>query len=405
MIIRLPKLHTVQDEIARKIIDSDAMYGIVCTSRQFGKSYLLKWLCIYYAGNNPNSVSMFVSMSYSQLLKVFKELSNTLKDTPLVKSISKGEWSIELVNGSTIIFKSFQNLDYTRGFSVDFLFCDEIAFCKEESYNAALKPVLTVKGKKCILVSTPRGKNWFYKLWAEGQSGNSNYISFKANYRQNPFANIKEVEDAKRLLPEAIFKSEYEADFVDGALSVFKNYQNCIETGNWTKGKIIAGVDVGKDNDSTVLTVFNGNKVVLQEEWNKISYIEIAKNVKEKLKEQNVGWCYVEYNGCGSPFYDLLKAECRNISCTVVAHTTTNKNKEGMVLQLVEDFATGSIIIPNDEKLLFQLDNFTAHYSTRSRSVIYENNEASTHDDRVMSILIANYYRKTGQNKGVYAIA
>lgn len=404
MIIRLPRLHTVQRRFAEEIISSTARYAIVCCSRQWGKSYLIKALALYYASSNAETVTMIISMTYSQVLKVFNELSKALKGTPILKEVNKGEWTIRLFNDSEIIFKSYQNLDLIRGYSVDYLLVDEAAYAKENDFNAALRPTLTVKGKKAILVSTPRGKNFFYKLFMEGKNGNPNYVSFQSNWRDNPFAQTDEIDDAKRLLPEGIYQSEYEAVFVADGMSVFKGFRECVNTGNWKKGELIAGVDVGRDNDSSVLTIMDGNKVVLQEYYRQISYIEIAKKIASRLKEYNVRQCHTEYNGVGSPFFDILKDCCKQMAVTIIPWTTTNQSKENAVLRLVQDIAERNIILPDDSELLFQMENFEAHFSNKSKAVIYENRVDSIHDDRVMSLCVCNYNRHKAVNYGKYAV-
>ena len=38
-------------------------------------------------------------------------------------------------------------------------------FVKENALNTAIIPTLNPSGKKCLMISTPKGKTWFYELY------------------------------------------------------------------------------------------------------------------------------------------------------------------------------------------------------------------------------------------------
>lgn len=403
------KLYPKQAEIANKIVStaesSDSVqYHIVNASRQVGKSFMLKQLLLYYAINEPNSKNLFVSMTYQQTNKIYNEIIKAIESSGVIAKKNGSENSIVLKNGSEIYFRSYQRLDTVRGTSANTLIVDEAAFVKRDEFDEILRPTLSTLGKRCILFSTPRGKNYFYEMAMMGQNEDEpDYHYYYANYRDNPFAKLKEIESAKRKLSDKIFKAEYEAEFIDGAMSVFSNYRNCI-TGNWQQGHVVAGIDVGNADDYTVLTIMNGNKVLCIERWRHMPFEEIIKNICNKLKEFKVQTLFCEINGLGSPFYEFLCKEVQKqrLRISTKPWTTTNISKDNIIQQLINDLALNNIIIPDDDELMLELSCYEAEYSKNSKAVIY--NGVGAHDDMVMSLAITNYNRVVNTPSGNYHI-
>ena len=69
--------------------------------------------------------------------------------------------------------------DSVRGFSFNYLVVDEAAYVNERGFETAILPTLTAIGKKCLIISTPKSKNWFYKYYLKGLDDGSDYISFR----------------------------------------------------------------------------------------------------------------------------------------------------------------------------------------------------------------------------------
>lgn len=393
------KLFPKQQEIANTIVNTPTQKGVVdyhviCCSRQFGKSTLTQMLILYYAINFPGSRNLFCSLTYSQSNKVFNAIINGIKKWNIIEKKDGSENSIILKNGSVIYCRSFTRCDTLRGLSCENVFLDECAYMKDEDFQSVIRPILSTIGQRCVLASTPRGTNWYKTMYDKGLSNDfPNYHSYYATYRENPIANISEIEDAKKSLPDKIFRCEYEAEFISGSMSVFENVRNCIGDTR-VNGACCAAIDVGRQNDYTVLTIMSGNMVVLQKSWRLMTWEDIIKAILNELKKFNVRQCHVEVNGLGDPFYEMLLKACKTFRLPVnlLPWTTSNVSKMNAIEQLINDFSNKNIIIPNDSELLFELDNFEAEYSSKSHSIKYAAREPF-HDDRVMSLAICNYNR------------
>ena len=106
------------------------------------------------------------------------------------------------------------------------------------------------------------------------------------NYKDNPYYDLNEIEDAKKTLPESIFRQEYEAEFIDDGGSVFENITQLSTINEFIVNKrsgerYFAGLDLARQNDYTVLTIINQRKeVVYVYRANKKSWESIVNDFK-----------------------------------------------------------------------------------------------------------------------------
>lgn len=396
------KLYPKQQEIANAIVNSEKMYHIIDAGRQCGKSFLCNQLLLFFAINNPKWQCCYVSMTYAQSGKLFKELLSGIKKFNIIGKTNKIENSIILKNGSEIYFKAYTNADAIRGYSFDCLIIDEAAFMDDEDFYQVFRPTLAVKGKKCILCSSPRGYNYFYDLYMAGENGENNYASYFANFTTCPFSNLEEIEDARKKLPDKIFRAEYLGEFVEGTMSVFSNYRNCIDITVPT-GKYFAAIDVGRQNDFTVLTIMKGRKVVYMNRWNKDTWENIIKSITEQLSTYKPVQTYVEVNGVGDVFFEMLYKELKRlqINTNITPWQTSNVSKANIIEKLINDFHNSNISIPKYDTLLSELSTYEAAYNKNTRVITY-NARNGKHDDCVMSLAICNWNSNANESAGTY---
>ena len=179
---------------------------------------------------------MWVSPVYSQSKKAFEDILNALQGTPILKSFNKGDFNIELVNGSKLLFRSAERYDNLRGNTLDTLVVDEAAFIRDEVWNTILKPTTLVKGKKVLFISTPKGKNYLYELYLRGLDPDQpQYLTLRGTSYDTPFISSEEVDEARRSLPEDIFNQEILGEFVDNGGEVFGGINEYSFTNEWEK--------------------------------------------------------------------------------------------------------------------------------------------------------------------------
>ena len=397
--------HTKQREMINGILNSDSKYHIACVGRQFGKSLMGINLALYWAINNNNSRILWVSPVYSQSTKVQKEIIQAIGGSDIVKSANYSSNEIELKNGSVILFRSAERYDNIRGLTCSHGIIDEAAFCKDEAWTEAIKPVFLVNGIKILFISTPKGKNWFHNIFQLGKShDHPNYQSYTGSSYDTPYIESEEIEDAKRTLPEKVFQQEYLAKFIDGGGEVFANLdKNKFNKYTQQQGKVYCGIDLGRQEDSTVATFIDSTgKIVDIYRDSKKEWSHMIDDIVKLLKKWNAT-AMVEVNGIGDPIFSEIKKKWANTH----PFTTTSKSKNEIIEGLILDMNESTIRIPDENLfpyLISELETFTYSYNPKTRSIKY-GHPNGLHDDTVMSLAIANYNRKQNKSYGQYAMS
>ena len=388
------KPHDKQRVIHNSINNDSAKYYVLNIGRQFGKTMLCINQQLYWAINFPNSMIGWVSPIYKQSKKVYTELKKatlssglfTYNDTEL---IVKGF-------GSQIQFFSAERSDGIRGNTFHYLICDEFDYMKTKTWEEVLQPTVLVKGRKVVFISTPRGKRMMYKL-SLLRHQDDRYKYFQFSSYDNPMIDSREIDSIRLTVPDHIFRQEYLAEFIDGATGLFKNVRESIGQAQQI-GKIYGGLDIGRADDYTVLTI--GTKeggVFFIERYRQDEWSNIIKKVGARIN-QFKAVTYVEVNNQGDVFYEMLKKITGNL---IEPFTTSSKTKPIMIEDLAVSFEQMELIIPNEEYLIDELEAFTYIYDPKTRHVKYSAPEG-IHDDSVISLSLYNQARKHLSKKGKY---
>lgn len=380
------------------IINDDAKYYVCNIGRQWGKTMFATNQMLYWAINSSGSQIAWVSPIYKQSKKVFDELERATANSGLFE-FNRSELTVKGC-GSTIHFFSGERPDNIRGNTFDYLIIDEMAFTRSELWNEVLQATVLVKGKKVVFISTPKAKNHFYQL-ALQHNYDDRYKYFHFTSYDNPMIDHVEIDAIRRSLPEHVFKQEYLAEFLDNSSGLFKNVkQNVIETSADRSGKLYGGLDIGRADDYTVLTILNAsNQMVYVERWRHDEWSSIIDKVAVQIKKFNAS-VYVEVNNQGDVFFEMLKRICGN---RVEPFVTSTKTKPIMIEDLSVLFEQGTIKILNEEWLIDELEAFTYIYNPKTRQVKYSAPNG-VHDDGVISLSLAVQARKQLSRKGQYTI-
>lgn len=372
-------------------------YYVLNIGRQWGKTMLAMNQIYYWSFNQKGVKIAWVSPIYKQCKKVFDEMVQAFAGTNLIES-NASELIIKCPNGSTIQFFSAERYDNIRGFTFDYLVCDEFAFMAEQAWTEVLRATVLVKGKKVLLISTPKGKNHFYRLF-NLDGTNPQYKSFKQT-SYDGLALKDEIDGAKDTLPDHIFKQEYLAEFTDNGTGVFKELP--INDQPKGSGKYFAGIDLGRADDYTVLTILNdAGQMVACERWRHTEWSNIVDNIIRVLNHWGRPNTLVEVNSIGDVVHEMLS---KKYSGKIDPFVTTSKSKKDIIeaLQVAIQNKEFSSLTLDWIKKEFEL--FTYEYSHKTRSIKYSA-PPGFHDDGVMSCAIAYHAFKTLKNAGNYVFA
>jgi len=399
--VQLYKPHKNQLLIHNSIKNEPFKYYSLAIGRQFGKSLLGENQALDWFFNVPNCKMGWVSPIYKQCKKVFDEIDNAFASSQFVfKSKNKTDLTFTSHNNSTINFYSAERYDNIRGETFDYLICDEFAFMDSEAWTEVLRATVLVRGKKVLFLSTPKGQNHFHRL--HSLSGiNPQRKSFSMTSYDNPIINPTEIEDARATLPDHVFRQEYLAEFVDGGSGLFINPTIITKAEKTTT--MYAGLDIGRADDYTVLTVYNDvGEMYYCERWNHDTWDGILNKVVNRINEFG---CHteVEINGIGDPFFEQLKSRVNN-SNLIYPFLTTSKSKQDIIEALVVANQSKEVKFLDCEWLLKELDLFTYEYNPKTKSVRYSA-PSGFHDDGVMSSAIGYHAFKTLKLSGNYSYA
>ena len=396
--------HTSQRAVISDIINGQEKFHIATIGRQWGKSMMGMNLALYWMINNGPCKILWVSPVYSQASKVHKELYSAIAQSGIVKNNNFSNNEIEFKNGSTILFRSAERYDNIRGLTCDYGIIDEAAFMKDDAWREAIRPVFAVRGKKVLFISTPKGKNWFYELYQLGRSAdNTRYKSYTGSSYETPYISQEEIEDAKRTLPESVFRQEYEANFIDSGGEVFQNLQsNTFNTWPRPQGKIYCGIDLGKQEDYTVATFIDqSGQIVDIYRNNRVEWSQMVREILEKIRKYNAT-TMIEVNSIGDVIFEQVKKQWQDTHPFVTSSKSKNEIIEGLILDMNEN----TIQIPSEAlfpALVNELETFSYEYNPKTRNIRY-GHVPGGHDDTVMSLAISNYCRKTNAGLGTYAV-
>lgn len=204
--ITLPRLHPSQ----RKVRDSVARFRVLACGRRWGKTLLGVALCVEAAARGGHA--WWIAPTFPIASIGWRAIRKLVKQIPFTE-IREGDRMATLPGGGWIQVKSADNPDSLRGEGLDLAVFDECAFQVEEAWTEAVRPALSDRKGRALFISTPQGRNWFWRLWARGQGGDPEWASWQLPTSDNPFIDKTEIEAARASLPERVYAQEYEADF------------------------------------------------------------------------------------------------------------------------------------------------------------------------------------------------
>ena len=390
------KPHDNQRLIHNSINKDPYKYYALNIGRQFGKTMLGINQMLYWAINHPGSNIAWVTPVYKQSKKVFDEMERVTRSSDLF-DFNRSDLTIKGFD-SQITFFSGERPDNIRGNTFDYLIVDEFAFCRSELWDEVLSATVLVKGKKVLFISTPKGKNHFHRISLQ-HNYDKRYKYFHFTSFDNPMIDHADLEERKRSLPDHVFKQEYLAEFIDNASGLFKDVRAGIGD-HQPKGKAYAGLDIGRADDYTVLTILNeSGEMIYVNRWRHDEWHKIIDKVAKLIQEYKAT-TLIEVNNQGDVFYEMLRDRCRNY---IHPFTTTSKSKPVLIEDLAVAFEQNDIKIRGDQWLIDELENFTYIYNPSTRSVQYSA-PVGLHDDGVISTALAYHSLKHYRVKGKYHI-
>jgi len=379
--ITLPELHPNQT----KVLSESKRFNVLNCGRRWGKTVFSVNLISETAINGYPSG--YFAPTYKLLEGTYREALTALK--PIVSRKHDNQF-IELITGGIIEFWSLDNPYAGRSRKYKRVVVDEAAFVKElwEAWNNAIRPTLTDLIGDGWIMSTPRGKNGFYKFYNKGKSGEQNWQSWQMPTSTNPYIDLNELADAKRELPEAAFNQEYLALFSDNVANPFgidwisKRIKPLAHT-----APVCFGIDLAKSVDWTVVTGLDRNgDVCLFERWQS----DWSQTKDRIIRIVGSKPAFIDSTGVGDPIAEDIRKKCPNVENYHFTSTSKQKLMEG----LASAIQSGTVSIL-DGVMKDELEAFEFVYS---RAGVKYSAPDGMHDDCVCSLALAVRKKLEGVN-------
>lgn len=314
------------------------------------------------------------------------------------------EMELHIFNQSVLYCRSADNPDSIVGKGYDLIIVDEAALIGKDVFFQQILACARKAGCKIVLISTPRGRNWFYEMYLDGQDlSKPEYISFKQPWWKRP--NYPEV--LRRLMknmPEHLRLQEFEAEFLADGSGAFKNLMSIFEgqqisfesdqqewqaeltRAEMDREPFVEAVDFAKSSDYTVITVMGieSKRLVYYRRMNKTDY-KVVLEIMQRIAQQYDADIIFDNTGVGSGLADFM-----NRKVNAFPFTFTNESKNELVNRLIVACEYGEIRIPNIATIRQEFELFS-YQLTKTGKLSY-GAPSGKHDDCVFSIAMAHWY-------------
>ena len=387
----------------KKVILDNSKVKILNFSRQIGKSWTAAYLATQKCLMKQNGLVIYLSTGQraaDESLKTCKKFGDAIKVLSDGKITYDSTAScITYSNGSRIMTLPGKP-ESCRGWTVDLLVCDEMAFWQQpdECWQAIVPALLNkIAGgdKEIIICSTPLGKNsLFFDLCQRAKVENDwKYFEVSIHDAIKDGLNV-DLEQLHKLIPDPIqFSIEFECSFADSSNdflspSLLQFYNDDVKFEDF-----FIGVDWARSGDGTAITVLGRtkeSKIYLLDlcTLHNVEYEKQINFVKEIFKKYNPKAMYGDAGGLGSPIMEELN---KKVSTRIKPFNFTSTNKTDAYeyfrkqifdrnMFFKEDFRTQ---IVSDLSLIQQIISENGKISYISRRV------DGSHGDIVSAIVLA----------------
>lgn len=372
-----PKLTPYQTAI----LDDPARFTVTEASTKTGKtaSHII-WLFEQALKCKANQSVWWIAPIYTQSRIAYSRMKAQVSRRDFLRT-NDSAMLITLPTGAFIRFKSADKPDSLYGDDVFAAVFDEFTRAKEESWFA-LRSTLTATKGRCKLIGNVKGKNnWGYRLGQKAKMKEPGYSYHKITAYQAAECGIldwEEIEQAKKDLPENVFRELYLAEPSDDQTNPFgmANIENCIKP--IQNGPVVAyGIDLAKYTDWTVIMGMNKNNEVCHLDRFQSDWASTKVRVISTIKDTPA---YIDSTGVGDPIVEDIQRVCKR----AIGIKFTSRSKQQLMEGLTQDLHERCISFPLDP-VGYEMQNFEFEYT---RTGVRYTAPSGLHDDCVMALAL-----------------
>lgn len=370
-----------------EVHEHPARFKIVAGGRRWGKTRLGVNECLDAAAKGGRA--WWIAPTYKMSEVGWRPLRQMGAKIPGAE-IRKVDRQVLLPGGGEVTVRSADKPDSLRGEGLNYVVIDECAFVSETAWTEALRPALSDRLGKAIFISTPKGRNWFWRAYQTGEDPeNDEWQSWRFPTESNPYIDAAEIEAARRMLPERVFQQEYLAIFIDDAGGVFRRVMDAATATAQDTARAghdyVFGVDWGQQNDFTAIAVIDVHEqaLVYLDRFRQIDYVVQSQRLQALAGRFKPTAIIAESNSMGLPVIERLTRD----GLYVQPFQTTNATKMAVIDALALAFERSDIRILNDPVLVGELQ---AYEMSKTPSGLRKfSAPEGMHDDTVIALALA----------------
>jgi phage terminase large subunit-like protein len=374
----------------REVLVSRARFRVVACGRRWGKTEVGKAAILRKAVGGANT--WWLAPTWDQGQQVWRSLKSAVRTLPGRMYINNSERLMVFPSGGQLAVKTTGVPENLRGAGLDFVVLDEAAFMADSVWGEVVRPMLLTTEGSALFLSTPLGKNWFWRVWQAGRDPlESDWQAFHYPTGASPLISQSELDSIRRSTVERVWQQEYEAQFLEGEGAVFRGIAAAsgapMDAEPEAGRRYVMGVDWGKSNDYTVLVVLDVTEspaqMVAMDRFNKIDYAFQRKRLGALYERWKPRVVWAEANSIGTPnIEDLSRA-----GIPVRPFMTTAKSKPPLIEGLALAIERGDVALQGHDVLL---DELAAYTLERLAGGGYRYSApAGGHDDTVIALALA----------------
>lgn len=361
----------------------DKRYGCIEASTKAGKTVgCIAWLFEQAAiHGGPGKNFWWVAPIFAQAKIAFRRLKRYLPSglfTP-----NEGELTITLANGSVLWFKGADKPDSLYGEDVYAAVLDEASRMKEEAWIAVRSTLTATRGPVRMIGNVKGRRNFFFNICRRAESGEPNmayHIITAYDAVEGGVVTLEEIEDAKHILPEAVFNELYLCKPSDDGGNPFgiSAIASCV----WPFSldvPVVWGIDLAKSHDWTVCIGLDRLGMTCR-------FARFQKPWQETIRDihQIVGSevpALVDSTGLGDPVLEALQDGHANYEGYKFNSASKQKLMEGLAVAVQR----GEVAFP-DGVIRTELEAYEYEYT---RTGVRYTAPEGMHDDCVCALALA----------------
>lgn len=401
-------------------------FTICKVARQSGKTTTVVAYLLHYLIFNPMVRIAILANKGSTAREILSRLELAFEYLPKFLQCGVEEWnkgSVKFNNGSLAVADSTTGSS-VRGKSFNIIFLDEFAHIPNhlavEFFESTYPTISSGQTTKVIIVSTPKGLNYFHTMWEKAIKKQSLYIPIDVHWSQVPGRDEKWKQETISNTSEQQFRQEFGTEFIGSTNTLIsadklqimigkdpvyqEDFVQIYEMPQANKVYcLVADVSEGLGKDYSTFSVFDITQIpykqVMTYQNNEISPMMFPTIIYATAKKYNEAFVLIEINNIGLQVSDILHHDLEYENLIKIKNSgrngqevsdgfaggiqnglKTSKQSKRIGCTNLKTLIEADKLLVYDEHTILELKTFSENKNTWAA-------EDGNHDDLVMTLV------------------